>query len=289
MITIALTADLHWGIRPAGDAATLQLASDLAAEPPDVLVLAGDIGAGDDFERCLRLFQNLPGRKALVPGNHDVWVEAADHRGDSWSVYNEHLPALAKAYGFHYLDAGPLILPEHDVAIVGSMNWYDWSWGREPGWEPPADFEERLRDMRFTRGRHNDARFVRWSHTNQSFTAHVVATLERQMEQALRQVSRVIVVTNHPAFRGVNFPDPGGPPPLDRMLWRAFSGNTAMEELLTRHAERIALVFSGHTHRVRVGELAGMPGHNIGGDYDWKRLLRLTWPDTAMEVKQFPA
>ena len=51
------------------------------------------------------------------------------------------------------------------------------------------------------------------------------------MEETLWQVSRVIVVTHHPAFRGLNFPDPGGPPHLDRMLWRAFSGNTAMVAL----------------------------------------------------------
>jgi predicted phosphohydrolase len=289
MLTIALTADLHWGIRPAGDAATLQLVSDLAADPPDVLVLGGDVGAGGDFERCLKLFANLPGRKALIPGNHDVWVEADDARGDSWHVYSKHLPALCNAHGFHYLDHGPLVLPDEDLAIVGSMNWYDWSWGQEPGWEPPADFEERLRDMRFTRGRHNDARFVRWRHTNQSFTAHAVTTLEGHLEEALQQVGRVIVVTHHPAFRGLNFPDPGGPPHVDRMLWRAFSGNVAMEELLTRHADRIALVFSGHTHRVRDGRLGPIAGHNIGGDYDWKRLLRLRWPDTTLEVKEFPA
>jgi predicted phosphohydrolase len=289
MLTIALTADLHWGIRPAGDAATLQLVADLAAATPDMLILAGDVGAGHDFEHCLQLFANLPGRKALIPGNHDIWVEAEDERGDSWRVYAEHLPAVSAQHGFHYLDAGPLILPENDLAIVGSINWYDWSWGRESGWQPPEDFDERLREMRFTRGRHNDARFVRWQHTNQSFTAHVVATLQGHLEESLRQVDRVIVVTHHPAFRGLNFPDPGGPPHLDRMLWRAFSGNTAMEELLARHAERIAFVFSGHTHRVREGQLGSIAGHNIGGDYDWKRLLRLSWPDGTMTAKEFPA
>jgi len=73
------------------------------------------------------------------------------------------------------------------------------------------------------------------------------------------------------------------------MLWRAFSGNTAMEELLSRHAERIAFVFSGHTHRVREGHLGSIPGHNIGGDYDWKRLLRLSWPESKITATEFPA
>jgi predicted phosphohydrolase len=289
MLTIAVTADLHWGIRPAGDAATLQLVADLAQAPPDLLVLVGDVGAGDNFERCLRLFAKLPGRKALVPGNHDIWVEPDDVRGDSWRVYSEHLPAISACHGFHYLDTGSLVLPEANVAIVGSMNWYDWSWGREAGWEPPPDFDERLREMRFTRGRHNDVRFVRWQHTNQGFTAHAVATLARHLDESLRQVGHVIVVTHHPAFRGLNFPDPGGPPHLDRMLWRAFSGNEALEELLTKYAERIAFVFSGHTHRVREGQLGAIRGFNIGGDYDWKRLLRLSWPDRTITATEFPA
>src|SRR5438067_12658517 len=106
MLTIALTADLHWGIRPAGDAATRQLVADLAAAPPDVLVVAGDVGAGADFERCLQLFANLPSRKVLIPGNHDIWVEGDDPRGDSRRVYSEHLPGASARHGFHYLDAG---------------------------------------------------------------------------------------------------------------------------------------------------------------------------------------
>src|SRR6266478_2246533 len=77
-LSISVTADLHWGIREPGDAATRQMLSDLHEHPPDLLILAGDIGAGDDFERCLALFADLPSRKALVPGNHDVWVAGSD-------------------------------------------------------------------------------------------------------------------------------------------------------------------------------------------------------------------
>src|SRR6266478_4115613 len=129
MFTIALTADLHYGTRhPAGAKATQALIADLFAEPPDLLVLAGDIGAGDEFERCLDLFTELPSQKALVPGNHDIWVRNDDPRGDSLAVYREHLPRVAAAHGFHYLDHGPLVLPDAGLAVVGSINWYDYSW-----------------------------------------------------------------------------------------------------------------------------------------------------------------
>ena len=123
-LQLAITADLHWGHGGRGDEATRLLASFLRGQTPDVLVLAGDLGTGSLFDDCLALFDDLPCCKALVPGNHDVWVSEEASR-DSLQVYQTKLPALAARHGFHYLDAGPLLLPEADLALVGSMNWYD--------------------------------------------------------------------------------------------------------------------------------------------------------------------
>src|SRR5947208_779056 len=131
-LQVAVTADLHWGTRhPDGMAATRSLAADLYHHPPDLLILAGDIGAGDEFAAGLKLFEHLPCRKALVPGNHDVWVRPDDPRGDSLAVYRDHLPRLAAEHGFHYLDHGPLVLPDAGLAVVGSMSWYDYSWAAD--------------------------------------------------------------------------------------------------------------------------------------------------------------
>src|ERR1700732_4430486 len=102
-LRLAVTADLHLGIRAAGDAAIHELIDFLKKNPPDVLVLAGDIGAGKDFAPCLDLFESLPCTKALVPGNHDIWVEENDPRGDSLEVYQRHLPQVSAAHHFHYL------------------------------------------------------------------------------------------------------------------------------------------------------------------------------------------
>jgi predicted phosphohydrolase len=287
-LRLALTADLHWGIRESGDVATRRLLDHLRDRPPDVLVLAGDVGAGDDFERCLALFADLPSRKALVPGNDDVWVTGDDPRGDSLTLYHTHLPALAAAYGFHYLDHGPLLLPGSGLALVGSMNWYDYSWSidRLPAFAP--DWEERLRLKLFTRGRHNDYRYVRWPHTDESFTAEAVGNLEAHLTEALRWVERAVVVTHHPPFPGLNFPEEG-PTTLDRLLWEAFSGNRALEDVLARHAAGVALAFCGHTHRAREGTHAGIRGYNIGGDYHFKRLLTLDWPAGSVEAWEFTA
>jgi hypothetical protein len=60
-----------------------------------------------------------------------------------------------------------------------------------------------------------------------------------------------------------------------------------MEQLLARHAERIAFAFCGHTHRARQTDWHGIRGYNIGGDYHFKRLLCLDWPSGNMEAHQF--
>lgn len=285
-LRLAFTADLHWGPHPAGDAATRALVSFLTEEPPDVLVLAGDVGASRHFGPCLELFDRLPCRKALVPGNHDVWVESDDPRGDSLNVYRHVLPRLCAEHGFTYLDQAPLDLPEAGLSMVGSMNWYDYSWSLDELRSQVPDWEERLRVKRFSRGRHNDARFVRWSLDDVRFTAESVATLERQLQEALARAPAVIVVAHHPPLYGLNCPrrEPVTP---DGLLWDALAGNRAMEELLARFADRIPFVFCGHTHRARENTLGGIRGYNIGGDYHFKRLLLLDWPEGQIEAHEF--
>jgi 3',5'-cyclic AMP phosphodiesterase CpdA len=285
-LRLALTADLHWGTHARGDEATRHLLTFLAADPPDLLVLGGDVGAAHRFDECLGLFQKLDCRKALVPGNHDIWVVADDPRGDSWRVYRHHLPAVCAEHGFHYLDGGPLLLPEADLGLVGSINWYDYSWSLDqlqqfPGWE------ERLRKKRFSRGRHNDGRFVRWLLNDGRFTEEVVATLEQHLWEAVARVGKVVVVTHHPPFYDLLFPRNGQPATLDELLWDAFGGNSALEGVLADHAEQVAFAFCGHTHRARTGRLRSIRGYNIGGDYHFKRLLVLHWPAAVVEEHTF--
>jgi 3',5'-cyclic AMP phosphodiesterase CpdA len=286
-LRLAVTADLHWGVRPRGDEATRMLVSFLQADPPDLLVLAGDVGAGDDFGRCLELFAHLACRKALVPGNHDLWVRADDPRGDSLRVYREHLPALCTAHGFHYLDAAPLLLPEAELALVGSVNWYDYSWSLDALRRLFPEEEDRLLTKRFTRGRHNDANYVRWPLDDVTFTADVVATLGDHLRTTLAAVPRAVVVTHHPPYYGLTFPRSAPPTSLDGLLWDAFSGNRALEELLRRHESQVAFAFCGHTHRARENDLGTIRGYNVGGDYHFKRLLCLDWPGGQVEAHTF--
>jgi predicted phosphohydrolase len=281
MFRIAVTADLHWGSRhPDGAWATRALVADLHDDPPDLLILAGDIGAGDDFDACLTLFDRLPCLKALVPGNHDIWVRPDDPRGDSLAVYRLYLPRIAAQHGFLYLDHDPLILPDAGLAVVGSINWYDYSWTGERLAAAAPDWEDRVRNKRFLRGRHNDANFVRWELDDPGFARDCVATLRRQLRYAASRVPALLLVTHHPSFRGLNYPkeEPLG---VDELLWEAFSGNQGVEELLTEYGPRVPLAFCGHTHFARDARFGPTRGFNVGGDYHFKRLLRFDWPGFA--------
>src|SRR5262249_46153785 len=162
------------------------------------------IGTGVLFGDCLARFERLECRKVLVPGNHDIWVTSEDEN-DSLTLYRKELPRIATLHNFHYLDAGPLLLPEADVALAGTINWYDSSWSREQTRYRYPNELYRLLSNPFTRGRHNDANFVRWPLADLTFTAEVVATFEHQLQDALAAVSRAIVVTHHPPFYGLSF------------------------------------------------------------------------------------
>jgi 3',5'-cyclic AMP phosphodiesterase CpdA len=286
-LRLAVTADLHWGTHENGDQATELMLQFLRQQPPDLLILAGDIGAGDHFEECLTLFDDFTCRKALIPGNHDIWVSDSDSRGDSLQVYREHLPKISAIHGFHYLDHAPVIIPEADLAVVGSINWYDYSWSIDQLRTRVHDWEERLRGKTFSRGRHNDGRFVRWPLDDGRFTADVVNALTRHLEDSLAQVRQAIVVTHHPPFYGLTFPRLMPPMTVDGLLWDAFSGNQRLEAVLSRWNDRIPFVFCGHTHRARENKLGNIWGYNIGGDYHFKRLLWLDWPAGTVQAHEF--
>jgi len=115
----------------------------------------------------------LPCRKSPDPGNHDIWSRPT-LPATRCNRYEEDLPRLAADHGFHYLDQGPLFYLKPT-----------WPWSaRSTGTTIPGlssrfaglfpEEEPRLASKRFTRGRHNDANFVRWGLNDAAFTARVV-------------------------------------------------------------------------------------------------------------------
>lgn len=74
--------------------------------PEDTVYVMGDIAMGVDFEKNVNIFKALPGRKLLVPGNHDRIFSGANNASRIerfWSVYE---------------DAGFEILPENTSTVL---------------------------------------------------------------------------------------------------------------------------------------------------------------------------
>jgi predicted phosphodiesterase len=90
-------------------------------EPPatdaDIIILAGDIGkVADGIHWAHRTF---PGKTIVyVPGNHEYY---GTQRAETLAM----LHIAAKATGVHLLDDAELLLPQHDLRILGSTMWTD--------------------------------------------------------------------------------------------------------------------------------------------------------------------
>lgn len=267
---LAVTADLHWGHGGRGDAATRELARAVAELAPDVFAIAGDVGQEAHFRTCLALFAALECVRLVVPGNHDLWTTSPVV--SSLEVYERRLPRAAAGEGFQYLDLQPYLAPGGREAIVGSINWYDYSFA-----DPDVEVEvPNARDLYaaklFPRGRHNDGQFVHLGMTDAGFCERLVERFREQVAALPSSVERLTVIQHHPPVRELFYPS--ALTTLDQRFWLAYTGNRRMEEAVLAEP-RVRTVLCGHTHafqEVWVGERRCL---NIGGDYGWKRLLLL--------------
>jgi 3',5'-cyclic AMP phosphodiesterase CpdA len=274
---LAVTADLHWGLDPRGDAATRELALKVAELAPDALAIAGDVGEDRAFGECLSLFRSLGCDRLVVPGNHDVWTRTTDPT--STALYREHLPRLAGEAGFHYLDHGARVFGE--LALVGSMNWYDYSFA-DPAVElEHPDAQQMYRAKRFPNGIHNDGRYVRFGMTDEAFTAEVVERFLQDLTGLPTTVEHVVTLQHHPPVRELFYPTPLVS--TYQRFWLAYTGNRRMADAVLSDA-RIRTVICGHTHAACTADVAGKRCVNIGGDYHFKRLLLL---DTATGAEEW--
>ena len=163
---VVITADLHY--RPSQREEFVRFARQIAAQEPDCLILAGDIGHPLRlFYRALQLFADLPCPKLLIIGNHDLYRGEFDSR----TLWERELPRAAQEEGFVWLENRAVTLPlvpgqvlplptrqpataayassqgpagadvgglagtaqpdsqsGGQLGICGSMAWYDYSW-----------------------------------------------------------------------------------------------------------------------------------------------------------------
>lgn len=257
MARVVVTSDLHLGIT---DQATLERHTRrIAAERPDLTVLAGDIGEGlARFRACLEIFRNLPGEVAVLAGNHDVWSREDHTSADLWL---RDLPNAARDAGMLWLEDEVWV--RDGLAVTGSVAWYDYS-AAAPGLNKDDAFWA-ANKLRWNM----DAHYVDWPWTDQEFAAQVCDPLiERVMRlEADPSVQAILVASHVPLYEEQMARRPHD---LNWTFGNTYFGNLALGERLLA-AGKLSCVISGHTHvprlgrRMRAGE--PLPVWVIDSDY----------------------
>lgn len=239
---LAIASDTH--LETTGREPIARLIAGIAKAQPDALVLAGDLGnPALLFEECLSLFARLDMPVAVLAGNHDLWVHSP--REHSRELFEEQLPAITRAAGFHWLDGDePLVLG--NVGIAGSIGWYDYS-AREASYNQSDEEIVRIKPTFAW-----DARHVDWAWSDPEFAAACRARLARQLDalSARPSVDRIVVVTHVPIFESQIARRPDD---RDWSLGQPFFGHLTMGALVERYP-RVTHVVSGHTHVGMHGE-----------------------------------
>jgi predicted phosphodiesterase len=280
---LLVTADLHYN-HARSRASADDLIEQINRAGGDVLLIVGDTASfdGDALENCLSKF-NFPGEKLFVAGNHELWT----HGDDSYEILRKQLPARIKNLGWRWLQGEPFVAG--DVAIVGNIGWYDYSFA-QPSLEIPRRFyaakispgaAEHLSEFSYLLGddippharqivaRWNDGKFVKLHRTDEQFLEELLAELKSQLDLLSRK-KRIIAAVHHLPFAQL-LPPPHG------AQWdfaKAYLGSDRIGELLLRYTN-LSDVFCGHSHFPATATIGRIHAINIGSGYRAKRHLAL--------------
>jgi len=285
-VRILSTADLHY------DIARSRIPSERLARRAcqlggEAIVLLGDTAGADPgpLRECLRLFGRFPGRKLLVAGNHDLWCRPGENSLDR---YHSLLPAVAEEEGFVLLDHQPVVIDE--VALVGSVGWYDYSFRDRSLGIPQAFYRAKVAPGAASRISAHYELFAEHraeleeSHlavgtvwmdgvranlpmSDEEFLCGLTEKLATQIRQAGPRCRRVVAFLHHLPFRELL---PQGRPPRFAFA-AAFMGAERLGEVLLAE-KKVSHVYCGHSHwpaRARIGSLTAI---SIGSTYTEKRL-----------------
>ena len=190
----------------------------------DLLLCAGDLSHTTREVHSFLHSITLQCPRAWLPGNHDIWVIEAESELDSAEKrYRQTLCDISRDTNWHYHPSGPLMLQDGTLAVVGSMGWFT-----DPGYSEWFDADAGVAD------------------------AALAVELADDLQESITRTdkARLIVVTHH-------VPHPDCLPPGDA---RQAEHNLHIAEVISQHAQRIALVVHGHKLR-RYGpiEIGGIP------------------------------
>ncbi len=234
---IAAVSDIH--ARPNGvDNDLLRAIRERVTEfDPDVFIIAGDMN-----EQIKELEHNLSkvrvdGCKNLyVSGNHDIWFEEDKGIG-SLEKYSHLMKEACERSGFVHLPDEPCLV--EDIAFIGSIGWYDYSFRCEDLDIPLENYEmKQYRDSYW-----RDLYCIDWSLTDVEATSLLNQKLIYDLETLPESVKCVVYISHHLPFLELTLYK-------DRLPWdffSAFMGAVSSGEILKQDS-RVVLSISGHSH-----------------------------------------
>jgi 3',5'-cyclic AMP phosphodiesterase CpdA len=262
MPRLAATSDLHFDSTGmlTTPAKVYRIARQAKRSGADAIVLAGDLGHPlKNFSGCLDAFIGAHAPVGVVAGNHDVW---RDEVHSSQALWDNVLPIVSRQRGLHWLERDTMRVG--DVAIVGSMVWYDYSAAEECLGLDPAYYASVK--PRIT----NDALWVDWPWSDAEVADDLRERLVENLEECQRDrsISKVVVVTHVPVFEQQMLRNP------NNFAWsvaNAYFGNLRTGREIARFS-KVHAVISGHLHTSIESTVprSGMPDlrtYVIGSDY----------------------
>ena len=275
---LLITADLHYN-HPRSRGLADTLIDEMNTAGGDVLLVIGDtaVADGDNLEQCLSRFR-FSGPKLFVAGNHDLWT----HGPDSHQLFAHDLPRRVEALGWQWLETLPFIA--NDVAVVGSVGWYDYSFARPELQIPRRFYEnkispgaaEHLTEYALLLGddvsptalrvvaRWNDGRHIKLHRSDEQFLIERLAQLEQNLS-AVESAKRVIAAIHHLPFREL-LPGPRIP------QWdfaHAYLGSDRIGDVIGKFPN-VRHVYCGHSHLPIEAKIGPIHAINIGSGYRWK-------------------
>jgi 3',5'-cyclic AMP phosphodiesterase CpdA len=275
------TADLHFNHHHSRPLAERLIEQINGEQNIDALLLIGDTASAEPavLEECLGRF-TFAGAKLFVPGNHELWTRD----GDSYALLNTELPQRVAAAGWHWLQDRPFVMG--NVAIVGSIGWYDYSFACDDLGIPRRFYEHKISPAAASQfpeylhlldqaddvpahameifARWNDGRFIRLGRSDEAFLEELLAKLTAQLE-SLAGAEKIVAAVHHLPFHGL-VPQVAG---AQWQFARAFLGSERIGQTLLRFAN-VRYILCGHSHFPRELEIEGRKVISIGSGYRHK-------------------